>query len=145
MTSTEGYPAIPSNVSPILRADKSFLAEGLDVKNGSTLLFPDRLVHVSHGGAGLAFGLIGFVVARRATEKRAHQGGIGVWHIPLSAITGVRFTRAANGKNGIELDTISGLKPRLGVSSDEWIAPVRDAIGATGRGTADVAGGFRVI
>jgi hypothetical protein len=127
-----------------LRADKSSLAEGLDVKNGSTLLFPDRLVHVSHGRAGIALGLIRYVVARRATEKRAHEGVIGVWHIPLSAITGVRFTRTANGKNGIELDTFSGLQPRLGVSFEAWTQPVRDAIVATRRETADVAGGFRV-
>jgi hypothetical protein len=87
---------------------------------------------------------IGLAVAKHGTEARARQGGIGVTHIPLSAITGVHFVRTADGRDAIEVDTVSGRHPRLGVRFDEWGPPIRDAIVATGRQTADIAGGFRV-
>ena len=137
------------NEEPIKTATAALVLGGLKNKQGTLLLYPDRLVHVGANlmgaaAAGGAIGaLIGSKVAKGKAAAKAAAGGKGVTEIRLADVTAVNKTKQGLNRNLLEVQTVSG-SFRFGAKFDAWADEIAGHLRQLGRTVAPAGDGYQV-
>lgn len=133
--------------APVRTGNVPLLKGVLKTQPGQLLLYPDRLVHVvSKPSIGMAFGVIGIVLARRAAAKgarvRAVAGGDGVLSLPLGHVRSVCRGKFGFNKKVLEVTMSDGSMFPFGAKYDDWAPELARLATQLGRNVNPVVDGY---